>query len=115
MNTVGRNSLKFFGVVAALATGILYSAFTAHAQDDGHRGRGHDEEERTAPDGGGIGRELSIPVHLQDGQEFQISLKELLFYGEKLFSANWTIQEGAGRPLTKGTGNPLSDPTQPLV
>ena len=29
--------------------------------------------------------------------------------------ANWTEQEGAGRPLTKGTGTALSDPSQPLV
>ncbi len=29
--------------------------------------------------------------------------------------ARWTSQEGAGRPLTKGTGNPLSDPLAPLV
>jgi hypothetical protein len=27
----------------------------------------------------------------------------------------WTAQEGAGRPLTKGTGAPLSDPSSPLV
>jgi hypothetical protein len=29
--------------------------------------------------------------------------------------SNWTDQEGAGRPLTKGTGTALSDPSHPLV
>lgn len=59
-----------------------------------------------------IGREGAIPHDLQDGEEFTISLRSLLRYGEKLFRANLTIQEGAGRPLSKGTGNggPLSDP-----
>ncbi len=36
-------------------------------------------------------------------------------HGEKLFKANWTSQEGGGRPLTKGTGASLSDPSDPLV
>jgi hypothetical protein len=35
--------------------------------------------------------------------------------GEKLFTAKFTIEEGAGRPLTKGTGAPLSDPNSRLV
>jgi cytochrome c peroxidase len=62
-----------------------------------------------------IGRELSIPKHLQDDSEFRIPLAELLAHGRLLFSANWTEQEGGGRPLTKGTGRPLSDPSRPLV
>jgi hypothetical protein len=62
-----------------------------------------------------IGREVAIPKHLEDGREFQISIPKLIQFGEKLFTARFTIQEGAGRPLTKGTGNPLSDPTSPLV
>src|SRR5713101_6693586 len=56
-----------------------------------------------------IGREVAIPRHLQDGEEFRVSLRELLEHGQKLFTAVWTIQEGGGRPLTKGTGNPLAD------
>jgi cytochrome c peroxidase len=52
--------------------------------------------------------------HLQDGQEFQIPLQALLKHGEDLFVANWTDQEGGGRPLTKGTGQPLSDVSAPL-
>lgn len=62
-----------------------------------------------------IGREVSIPVHLQDGQEYELSIPDLIAFGKKLFEARWTIQEGAGRPLTKGTGAPLSDPSSPLV
>ena len=53
-----------------------------------------------------IGHEISIARHLQDGEEFELSIPKLVAFGEKLFRANWTIQEGAG-PLTKGTGSPL--------
>jgi hypothetical protein len=62
-----------------------------------------------------IGREVAVPHHLQDGDEFVISTKALLEHGRNLFTAVWPIQEGGGRPLTKGTGNPLSDSTSPLV
>jgi len=64
---------------------------------------------------GRIGEELSIPVHLQDGEEFRVSIRELVTYGRQLFDAMWTSQEGAGRPLTKGTGAPLSDASDPLT
>src|SRR5579859_6016912 len=64
-----------------------------------------------------IGREVAIPQHLQDGQEFQISLTTLLGFGKQLFTANWTIQEGQGRPMAKGvvTPTPISDLSAPLV
>ncbi len=62
-----------------------------------------------------LGAEVSVPVHWQDGEEYQRPVRDLIAYGEKLFTARWTIQEGAGRPLTKGTGVPLSDPSDPLV
>lgn len=61
-----------------------------------------------------IGREVGMAHHLQDGQEFQIPLRALVKHGEDLFVANWTDQEGGGRPLTKGTGQPLSDASAPL-
>lgn len=61
-----------------------------------------------------IGQEVAVPVHLQDGQEFQMTPAQLAAFGKTLFTAMWTSQEGAGRPLTKGTGNPLSDSTNPL-
>lgn len=62
-----------------------------------------------------IGREVSISRHLANGEEFKTPLQELLEYGKRLFNANWTIQEGAGRPMTKGTGQVLSDPSRPLI
>lgn len=68
-----------------------------------------------APEKSSIGREVSISVHLRDEQEFSIPLNTLLAHGRLLFNANWTEQEGGGRPLTKGTGRPLSDPSRPLT
>lgn len=62
-----------------------------------------------------LGRELAIARHMQDGEEFKTSIPQLIEYGQHIFTANWTIQEGAGRPSSKGTGAPLSDATQPLV
>jgi cytochrome c peroxidase len=62
-----------------------------------------------------IGREVAIERHLADGEEFTSSLRKLIAHGQKLFTAVWTPQEGGGRPLTKGTGAPLSDPSDPLV
>jgi cytochrome c peroxidase len=61
-----------------------------------------------------IGREVAIPHHLQDGEEFRVPLQDLLAHGQRLFTAVWTIEEGGGRPLTKGTGAGLSDPSSPL-
>src|SRR5262249_7909511 len=65
--------------------------------------------------GGQIGSERAIPLHLRNGQEFTLSTRSLIRFGERLFTANWTSQDGGGRPLTKGTGAPLSDSTAPLV
>lgn len=62
-----------------------------------------------------IGQEISTQHHLENGEAAQLPLPKLLQHGQQLFNAIWTIQEGAGRPQTKGTGIPLSDPTQPLV
>jgi cytochrome c peroxidase len=62
-----------------------------------------------------IGREVAVPRHLEDDEEFKISLPELIEHGRLLFAANWTDQEGGGRPLMKGTGKELSDPSKPLV
>lgn len=64
-----------------------------------------------------IGTEIAIPVHLRDGQEYELSIPGLIQFGERLFSAKWTIQEGAGRPDVKGTANAprLSDPSEALV
>ena len=62
-----------------------------------------------------IGREVAVPRHLQNDQEFQLAIGGLIEFGQKLFSARWTIQEGQGRPLSKGTGDPLSDLSSPLL
>jgi cytochrome c peroxidase len=62
-----------------------------------------------------IGQEVAIPRHLQDGEEFLVPIRRLISHGGALFSANWTGQEGGGRPLAKGTGGPLSDPGAPLL
>jgi len=69
----------------------------------------------TPASGQELGEERAISHHLADGEEFQVTVEELVADGQALFTANWTIQEGGGRPLTKGTGNPLADPTAPLT
>lgn len=62
-----------------------------------------------------IGREVAIEQHLQDGDEFKVNISDLIAYGKRLFSATWTEQDGGGRPLTKGNGRELSDPSEPLI
>ena len=61
-----------------------------------------------------IGQEAAVPHHLRDGDEFKLPLVALVDYGKTLFSANWTDEDGVGRPLSKGTGEPLSDGAHPL-
>jgi hypothetical protein len=39
-----------------------------------------------------IGKEVAIPRHLQDGEEYDLSIPRLIQFGEKLFTAKWTIQ-----------------------
>jgi hypothetical protein len=62
-----------------------------------------------------LGREISVRDHLRGGEEFSLTTIALVFHGRLLFNANWTEEEGAGRPLTKGTGRPLSDSSLPLT
>src|SRR5947199_369327 len=64
---------------------------------------------------GKVGQEVAVPVHMQDGEEYQARVRDLVAYGKKLFTAAWTIQEGAGRPMSKGTGMMLSDLRDPLL
>jgi di-heme oxidoreductase (putative peroxidase) len=64
---------------------------------------------------GSIGSEAAVPTHLRDGEEFSRTVPQLVEYGKRLFMANWTEQDGGGRPLSKGTGQPLSDRTRPLT
>ena len=93
MNNFLRKTGRWFAVLSSLLV-----VFPALAQNDAD-----------------VGREVAIPHHLQDGEEFNIPMRTLINYGSQLFAAKFTIQEGAGRPLSKGTGNPLSDPSSPLV
>ncbi len=62
-----------------------------------------------------IGQEISIKRHLKDDEAPKMPLPALLKKGHELFNAIWTIQEGGGRPQSKGTGLPLSDPSKPLT
>jgi cytochrome c peroxidase len=62
-----------------------------------------------------LGQEKARPQQLPDGAEYVLPLAAVLQHGQTIFSARWTIQDGAGRPLSKGTGAPLSDPSRPLV
>lgn len=62
-----------------------------------------------------IGDELSSYERLDDGEEFRLPLPELIRIGEATFRAEWTPQQGGGRPARKGVGAPLSDPGSPLV
>jgi len=52
---------------------------------------------------------------LADGDELRVPTARLIRHGRTLFEAVFTPQEGAGRPLTKGVGDPLTDPGSPLV
>src|SRR2546427_8753967 len=64
--------------------------------------------------GSQIGPEVSIPRHLQDGEEVELLIPQLISFGGKLFKANWTIQGGARRPPSKGNRAPVADPSHPL-
>ena len=61
-----------------------------------------------------LGREVSVRHRLADGDEYQMSSRDLFNKGGELFDAMWTLQEGGGRPLSKGVGSDLSDPSRPL-
>ena len=61
-----------------------------------------------------IGKELSEYKRLEDGEEFRIPLADLLDRGKRMLTTNWTYQLGGGRPMSKGTGDPISDSNRPL-
>lgn len=62
-----------------------------------------------------LGTERAVLRHLEDGSEFTLTDREIIGHGKLLFEAMWTIQDGGGRPLTKGTGAPLADASSPLL
>jgi cytochrome c551/c552 len=61
-----------------------------------------------------IGQERAVPQHLRDGDEFTMPVAALVDYGRQLFIANWTEQDGAGRPRTTGTGARIVDASHAL-
>ena len=63
----------------------------------------------------GIGSEVSSREALSDGDEFDLPLDELLAKGRSIFEAEWTPQEGGGRPAMTGAGQPLASPESRLV
>ena len=62
-----------------------------------------------------IGEERSVYQRLEEGQEHRLNTYQLLRHGRLAFEAQWTPAEGGGRPLTGGTGEPLSNMSHPLV
>jgi hypothetical protein len=62
-----------------------------------------------------IGKEAAVQRHLADGEELTLTPKQLIDHGRLLFNANWTDQDGGGRPLSKGNGRALVDPSAPLT
>jgi cytochrome c peroxidase len=95
--------------LAGAAIGVVVAV--AVAQGLGHRAIAQSKPQSRVA----VGREIAVPRHLADGEEFTTPLKDLLAHGKLLFDANWTDQEGGGRPLTKGTGRPLADPSRPVT
>jgi hypothetical protein len=63
----------------------------------------HKQAAQSAQSAHRIGREVAIPRHLADDEEFSVPIKQLLEYGKELFVAKLTEQEGGGRPEMKGT------------
>jgi len=61
-----------------------------------------------------VGLETSGYVHLANGDEFRLSIHEVLERGRQAFEAQWTSQEGGGRPFTNGVGGTLANPSRPL-
>ena len=51
-----------------------------------------------------LGQRGSVTSKLRGGRESSISTLALLSHVNKLFNANWALQHGGGRPLTKGAG-----------
>ena len=66
--------------------------------------------------GRAIGSEKAVgESRRRDSEVSAWPISEILLLGSRAFSANWTEQDGGGRPLTKGTGRPLTDSSRPLV
>lgn len=97
-------------VFVTVTTALLAAGFLEVAAADAFIKRAH-----PTLDPSQIGREVSVPVHLRNGQEFEMPIHDLVRFGEQLFVARWTSQEGQGRPFGKGNDGVLSDPFSPLI
>ncbi len=62
-----------------------------------------------------IGLEKTHSYRITSPEVLATNPVEMAEFGKTLFSANFTSQDGAGRPLAKGTGPFLSDMEHPLV
>jgi len=62
-----------------------------------------------------IGREVAVITHYGDDHGTLSSTRAVVNHGRLIFNADWTNQDGGGRPLTKGSGNSLVDLSQPLI
>lgn len=62
-----------------------------------------------------VGLEQSTYLRLEDGQEYTLSIKELISHGRAAFTAQWTPVEGGGRPFVNGVGTPIAGSAQPLT
>jgi len=59
---------------------------------------------------------VAIPRHLQDGEEFNTPFEPTdPVRGNSFSPRSSRSRKGAGRPLSKGTGAAVSDPTSPLL
>lgn len=103
------NFSRFHVVLVTVAISLFVAPAFAPAAEDVFL------SQRPVLDPAFIGREISVPTHLQNGQEFEVSLPELVSHGEQLFTARWTSQEGQGRPFGKGNDGVLTDPLSPLT
>ncbi len=105
---------KSFGLMSVLSLwGCSYQAPSPEGDEETIASAEETEEISASPTT--LGKEISVERHLQDGEEYRISTRALLQHGKKLFTAVWTIEEGGGRPLSKGTGQPLTDSSSPLL
>lgn len=60
-----------------------------------------------------VGREVFVPGHIRDDQEFVGGLSARPTHGRLFFTASWMEQGGGRRLLTKGAGRPPCDPSRP--
>jgi hypothetical protein len=62
-----------------------------------------------------LGRELAVPHHLQDDDEYTMPLADLLKHGQRLFVAAWTTQDGGGHGQAVAAHQPTEQPTEQAI